>query len=51
MTTLHLGVYLYPVARALGVKGAVPVLMTLKYYVELLDWQLMYAVKSQLVAN
>ena len=45
MKMFHPGVYHFPVARALGglrkdigVEGAVPVLMNLKYYVEFLDW-------------
>ena len=56
MKTFHPGVYLFPVARSLGgsrqdigVEGAVPVLMNLKYYIKFLDWRLTCAVKDNLL--
>ena len=48
MQIFHIGVYYYPVARALGgnrqdlgLYGAPAVLMNLKYYLEFLNWQLL----------
>ena len=56
MKTFHSGVYLFPVARALGgsrqdigVEGAVPVRMNLKYYIEFLVWRLTCAVNDNLL--
>jgi hypothetical protein len=56
MKVFHPGVYLFPVARALGgarqdigVEGAVPVLMNLQYYIEFVDWRLTCAVKDNLL--
>jgi hypothetical protein len=58
MKVFHPGVYLFPVARALGgtrhdigIEGAVPVLMNLRYYVEFLDWRLTCAVKDNLLQS
>ncbi len=56
MKIFHPGVYLFPVARALGgtrqdigVGEAVPVLMNLHYYIEFLDWHLTCAVNDNLL--
>ncbi len=56
MKVFYPGVYLFPVARALGgtqqdigVEGAVPVLMNLHYCVEFLDWHLTCAVNDNLL--
>ena len=47
MRAFHVGVYLYPIVRALGgnrqdmgIEGAPAVLMNLKYYFEFLNWRL-----------
>jgi hypothetical protein len=56
MKVFQPGVYLFPVARALGgtqqdigVEEAVPVIMNLHYYVEFLDWHLTCAVNDNLL--